>query len=677
MDMEDKNLTGGASPENTAPTPEVPAGTPDLGAPEHKESAGGKRLAAPKKGQNKGRAVIAVVCALVLALYLGVCAYANSSRGTLPNTHAAGVDLSSTAWEQVEKKLEEGIGERLDTLTVDFVCEGEVYTVSGKAFTPHIAEAVEALRERQSGSFLLGAPRLLRALAGGEGTAVSLTLDTMPQEVLRAVEEWGDTEAITGYTLTDTHVIFTKGRTARTLDVAGLLTALEEQAQRKLAGEETEPVEVSVTTMAPAEPNFDAIGKEIYAAVADAYYDPELGEIVPSVTGRELDVAAARSALEKTAEGGTCHVPLILTQPRVSTETLTGLLFRDVLGEATTYAYGTSSRRGNVRLSAEQANGMVLMPGDEFSYANDCGPFTTELGYGSAPGYQGGKTIDMEGGGVCQTASTIYLAVLRAGLTVVERHPHGYEPAYVPGGLDATVAGTVLDFRFSNNTEYPIRIETSMDEKYNLTVKFWGTNLDGTYWKPYSTNRVVTKHATTIYEPNEKVPQGELEKDPSRTAYNGVSIDSYNRQFDADGNLIQEIYLYRTKYNSRNAVVWYNPADAELWGIDPATGIRTEVDPNATPAPGESQEPLPGESETPVPSESVLPTEPQPTEDPNGGEGPDIPVAPTPTAEPSAEPTPEVSDQPTEQPTVEPTPEPTPAPEVTPAPAESPDQPVG
>lgn len=644
---EDKNLTGGISPENTAPTQGPKAVTPDLGAPEH--SAGGKRLAASSKKKRRLAIIGSAAAAVLLVGYLALCAVGSPEKAPLPNTRVAGVELAGIAWEEAGEKLSMELQSRLNALSVDFRCEGKVYSVPGGAFTLHTDQVMEELKAAQQGSFLTRGFHYIAALLGASDREVSLTLGTMPKEVLQAVEECGGKDTVTEYTLTDTQLVFTKGRTGKTIDVAALLTALEEQGRRKLVGEEAETVETSVATMPPAEPNFEAIRAELLAQVSEAYFDPETGEIVPSVTGRDLDVEAARSALERTAEGAKCQVPLLLTEPEVSTEELAELLFRDVLGETTTYAYGNVARRTNVRLSAEFANGRILMPGDEFSYANDCGPFVTERGFMAAPGYQGGKTIDMEGGGVCQTASTIYLSVLRAGLEVVERHPHGYEPAYVPGGLDATVAGTVLDFRFANNTDYPVKIEATMDEKYNLTVKILGTNVTGTHWEPYSTNRVITQYAETIYEPREDIPQGTTQKDPERTAYNGVSIDSYNREVDADGKVIQEIYLYRTKYNVRNAVVWYNPADAELWGIDVETGkqILLPEDPEVSPDPDVSPEPQPGETGDPQPTESVPPQETQTTE--------------------------------VEQPPVLPdvTPEPTPGAEVTPPPAESPEQPVG
>lgn len=687
MDLEEKKLTEGTTPENTSPVaepqqtpaePPAPSVTPDMGAPEH--SAGGKRLAASSGKKRKALIAATAVMTLFLAGYLALCAVGNSEKSPLPNTHIAGVALTGDTWEEAGERLNAEVEKRLETLSVDFVCEGTVYSVPGSAFSTDLNEVVAQLKDSQQGGFLTRGGRYLSALLGASDRKVKLTLGTMPQEVLQAVEDWGDKDSVTSYVLEEDALVFTKGRTGRTLDIAALLTELEAQAVKAMAGEETETVEVSVTTMAPAEPNLEGIRVEIYAEVAEAAFDPETGEILPSTIGRDLDVNAARAALEKTAEGEKCRVELIVTQPELSTETLTELLFRDVLGECTTYAYGTTSRRTNVRLSSEFANGFILMPGEEFSYATDCGPFTTDRGFKAAPGYLNGKTVDMEGGGVCQTASTIYLAVMRSGLEVVERHAHGYEPAYVPAGLDATVAGTVLDFRFANNTDYPVKIETSMDEKYNLTVKLLGTNLTGTHWEPFTKNRVITQYAKTIYEPREDIPQGTLQKDSSRTAYNGVSVDTYTREVDAEGNVLQEVYLYRSRYKVRDAVVWYNPLDAELWGIDLETGemIGEPQDPDVTTEPGtETTEPgtettEPGTETTPDPNTTT-----EPTTSPDPGEVPvipEIPVMPPETTEPGTETTPAPED------TAEPITSPEPGEETsepTPPPAETADQPVG
>lgn len=116
---------------------------------------------------------------------------------------------------------------------------------------------------------------------------------------------------------------------------------------------------------------------------------------------------------------------------------------------------GSSNRKFNVKLSAEACNGVILMPGEEFSYNNTTGSRSADKGYLPAPVYSGGASVDETGGGICQTSSTIYYAVLHTTLEIVERHAHMYSVGYVPDGMDATVYFGLSDFRFKNNTDYP------------------------------------------------------------------------------------------------------------------------------------------------------------------------------------------------------------------------------
>lgn len=625
--------------------------------PPRKTAGGGKRLAPKQRG---GAAGIVLVClvSLLLAVYLGVCAYVHASDSVLPNTYVSNIPLGGLSWDAAAEQLDSVVAERLGDFEVDFICESYHYTVLGTEFTPHTAEALSELREHQDSSFLLGAPRLLNALLGRTDATVAVTLDTVPRAVSQAVLDWADEENRTTYTVTDTQVIFTKGHKGRTLDTASLLPQLEELGTKALSGEDWEPATVQTSVGSPAEVDFERLAQEISREAVNADFDIYTGSITESVVGRELNIEAARAALEKTVEGGTCVCELTLTQPEISTEDYQALLFRDLLGEATTYVYGPESRQGNVALAGEYMNGRVLMPDEIFSYRETCGPYEKENGYGLGAGYVGGKTVMVYGGGVCQGATTIYLATLRANLETVERKPHGYEPSYVSGGLDATVTGTAIDFRFKNNTEYPIRITAYMDRGMNLHVELWGTNTTGIHGEPYSINRVVTKYAETVYQPDESVPAGTTKV--SVTPYNAVTIEAYQKLVDAEGNVVDEYLLHKDKYSARNKVVLFNPADAASLGLDPVTGEPVEVTPEPTveptiePTVEPTTEPIVEPTPEVTPEPSVEPTV-EPTE-----ELPMIPTAtPTPevtpeaTAEPTSEPTPEITAEPTPEATAE------------------------
>ena len=124
-------------------------------------------------------------------------------------------------------------------------------------------------------------------------------------------------------------------------------------------------------------------------------------------------------------------IPLTVTQPDITQEILADRLFADLLGQGTSQVSGSSNRKFNVKLSAEACNGVILMPGEEFSYNNTTGSRSADKGYLPAPVYSGGASVDETGGGICQTSSTIYYAVLHTTLEIVERHAHMYSVGYV------------------------------------------------------------------------------------------------------------------------------------------------------------------------------------------------------------------------------------------------------
>lgn len=132
----------------------------------------------------------------------------------------------------------------------------------------------------------------------------------------------------------------------------------------------------------------------------------------------------------------------------------------DVLGTFTT-DFGTSSagRAQNVRNGASKINGTVLYPGEQFSVYEAVNPFTAENGYELAGSYENGTTVQTYGGGICQVSTTLYNAVIRAELAIDERFCHSMIVSYVQPSMDAAIAGTYKDLKFTNNYDFPIYIE--------------------------------------------------------------------------------------------------------------------------------------------------------------------------------------------------------------------------
>ena len=142
----------------------------------------------------------------------------------------------------------------------------------------------------------------------------------------------------------------------------------------------------------------------------------------------------------------------------------------------TTSTTSDSNRNTNVNLSAQAINGVTVNPGETFSFNRTTGQRTAEKGYKEATAISGGQSVPEIGGGVCQTSSTLFNAVARANLEIVDRSPHAWPSNYVEKGMDATVNWPDLDFKFKNNTDWPIFIVASYKDR-KVTVELYGMSL--------------------------------------------------------------------------------------------------------------------------------------------------------------------------------------------------------
>lgn len=130
------------------------------------------------------------------------------------------------------------------------------------------------------------------------------------------------------------------------------------------------------------------------------------------------------------------------------------------------------SRAVNIALASSRINGLVIQPGESFSFNQAILPRTTANGYVKANVIVNKKYVLGIGGGICQVSSTLYAAMLTAGLPATERHPHSLDVGYIPVGMDATISGNALDLRFTNIFDVPIQIQAAADQG-TLTISLY------------------------------------------------------------------------------------------------------------------------------------------------------------------------------------------------------------
>ena len=312
-----------------------------------------------------------------------------------------------------------------------------------------------------------------------------------------------------------------------------------------------EPYEVSTDVTAAPAIDVDKIAADIIGDPVNATVSKKDGKtIIAGKAGVSFDTDKAREIIGDGSQE-TYTIPVTITQPSITAETLKAKLFHDTLARtATNLDEGNAPRTNNIRLAAKAINGTILNPGDEFSYNGTVGERTAARGYQEAHAYSGGKIIDEFGGGVCQPSSTLYMAVLRADLKVIERHNHSFTVSYTPLGEDATVDYGNLDFRFVNNTAYPVKILAEQTDG-QMIMTIVGTKTSD---KTVTTRTEVleTYKPETVTKTDSSMEAGDSRVETS--GITGYSTKTY-KQITENGKTT-EVLANSSTYSKRDEVVY-------------------------------------------------------------------------------------------------------------------------
>ena len=288
---------------------------------------------------------------------------------------------------------------------------------------------------------------------------------------------------------------------------------------------------------AKAEKALLAIKADHDVSPVDAYLDLEERKIYDDRPGQGLDVWASLPALEAAARQAAARLELVhvAIPAHVTRQTLGIDDISTVMGHhLTKFPVTDRDRNFNLKLAASKLNGVVLRPGEEWSFNTTVGERSEKEGYKVAHVITAGEMVDGLAGGTCQISTTLFGAAFFAGLDIVKMTNHSRPSAYTPLGFDATVVWPNTDLKLKNPYEFPVVIHYRVANGEAL-VEILG--------KPRPYDKIIFERhilESTPFGTEERLDD-EMPKDTTsidQAGFNGYKLERF-RRFYQGGKLVK------------------------------------------------------------------------------------------------------------------------------------------
>ncbi len=497
--------------------------------------------------------IATVITIAIVALVSTIFALLNMNKTSIVSgVKIEGIDVSGLSKSAAKEKLENIYKEKLEKEIPAQYTEYET-TINATVLetTYKIDEAVDkAISIGREDNIFINNYKILWAMLGKTDFKVEMQLN---EEIARkTIEDIGTNlpgvMVESAYYIEDGKLKITKGQEGIKIDSDAMLEKIKNQLDNIEITNKA--INIPVQKATPAKIDIDKIHTEVYKEVKDAYYTKDPFTIYPEVEGVDFDVEAARQLLETDQEEYV--IDLIITKPKVTTDQIGTEAFPDQLGTfKTNYDGGDVDRTTNLRLACEKINGKVVLAGETFSYNKTLGPRSAATGYKNAKVYSAGEVVDGIGGGICQISSTLYNAVLRANLGIVERRNHQFVTSYVEAGMDATVVYGTTDFKFKNTRKYPIKIVASAKNGV-ATVSIYGIKEAEEYTFSFRTVTISTLPTSTKYIDDPTLAPGvEVVK---QKGANGRKTETYMYKM-LNGKIVSTTVLSRDTYDPMQKII--------------------------------------------------------------------------------------------------------------------------
>lgn len=498
---------------------------------------------------------ISIVIVLFLIIFSTIFAILNNkSNKILEGISVNGIDLSGLTSEEATKKLSEEFSKKLDaSLTLnynDYTCEFIPSQDINASFDINIAVET-AYSFGRTRNLIQNNYEILETLIATKQININLLYDS---QKLRnfvnsiSVELPGLVEH-PSYYIENSNLIIVRGHSG--------IELLQDESQKNIIYNienllTNNSIYLSAHTVSPNSININKIYEEVYTEPQNAYVIQEPFELNIGSFGTDFAISLDEAQSLLLEEKDEYIIPLKFIEPEIQVKDLGNDIFAHTLGAFTSnYAESNVNRSTNVKLASNKINNVILLPGEEFSYNKVVGKRTFENGFKEASIYTSNGVTNGLGGGICQVSSTLYNAVLRANLQIVERRNHSYAVSYVPLGTDATVSYGSIDFRFKNNRKYPIKIISSSVNGV-CSVSITGIKEDIEYEVEITPKKLQTIPFQTKYIDDNTLPLGTQKQ--TQYGDNGYKYETY-KTLKLNGNVVSSELLSYDNYRPLNRIV--------------------------------------------------------------------------------------------------------------------------
>ncbi len=362
-----------------------------------------------------------------------------------------------------------------------------------------------------------------------------------------------DTVKQSSYYIDNNNLIINKGKAGEVVKEEELKNLILENIVNLKFDEET--IQIPTEVKQPDVVNIQKIHEEIYKKPQDAYYTKDPFTVYPHINGVDFNMTIEEAGNLVNSDAEEITIPLKITEPQIKTNQIGSEAFPNLLATyATTFSTKNGNRTNNIRLATNKINGVVLLPGEEFSYNKIVGKRTAQAGFKPAAAYSGGKVVQELGGGICQVSSTLYNSVLRANLEIVRRSNHRFATGYCPLSTDATVSWGGPEFIFKNSRKYPIKIVASVNGG-RINVEIYGCKEEVEYDVEIKSETLQIIPMKTVFRTNASLPVGTQKT--VQKGHGGYKSRAY-RILKLNGNVVSKTLLSTDTYAQLETIIEKN-----------------------------------------------------------------------------------------------------------------------